>query len=105
MRGYDDVSLTLLGQEAVGHRTSLLVLNEELRFPIVRRFRGAIFVDHATFFGEFNVPDLNQNRTSAGLGVRFVLPFILLRVDYGYPLKQDSTNDHGRWYFAIGQAF
>ena len=43
--------------------------------------------------------------TSAGLGFRFVLPFILLRVDYGYPLKQDSTNDHGRWYFAIGQAF
>ena len=31
-----------------GHRTSLLVLNEELRFPIVRRFRGALFVDHAS---------------------------------------------------------
>ncbi len=93
------------GAESIGHRTALLVLNEEIRFPIVRRFRGALFVDHASLFGEFNLPDLNQNRTSAGLGVRFVLPFLLLRVDYGYPLKQDSTNDHGRWYFAIGQAF
>lgn len=105
VRGYDDVSLTLLGKEAIGDRTSLLVLNEELRFPIVRRFRGAVFLDHGQFFGTFNLPDFTENRTSAGVGLRFVLPFILLRVDYGYPLKQDSVNDHGRWYFAIGQAF
>jgi outer membrane protein assembly factor BamA/autotransporter translocation and assembly factor TamB len=105
VRGYDDVSLALIGPEALGHRTSLLVLNEELRIPIVRRLRGALFVDHASFFGDFNLPNLTENRTSAGVGVRFVLPFILLRVDYGYPLKQDPTNNHGRWYFAIGQAF
>jgi outer membrane protein insertion porin family len=105
VRGYDDVSLALIGAESSGDRTSLLVLNEEMRFPIVRRFRGAVFIDHGSIFGAADIGDLNQNRTSAGLGVRFVLPFILLRVDYGYPLKQDSVNNHGRWYFAIGQAF
>ena len=44
-------------------------------------------------------------RNSLGTGVRLLLPFIIVRVDYGYPLNQDLVNDKGRWYFAIGQAF
>jgi outer membrane protein assembly factor BamA/autotransporter translocation and assembly factor TamB len=105
VRGYDDVSLALLTQQDVNDRTELLVWNEEIRFPIYRRFRGATFWDHANFFGNFELPDLTRTRNSVGVGIRFVLPFILFRLDYGYPLNQDPINNHGRWYFAIGQAF
>jgi outer membrane protein assembly factor BamA len=104
VRGYDDISVSLLTELNTG-RTSLAVLNQELRFPLFRRFQAATFIDHASLFGDYRLPVLTKERTSAGVGVRFVLPFILFRVDYGYPLKQDPVNNHGRWYFAIGQAF
>ena len=106
VRGYEDVSLELLAAEqSFTGRSSLLVWNEEIRFPLFRRFRGATFWDHATLFGNFPLPDLAKNRNSVGGGIRLVLPFILLRVDYGYPVTQDPVNNKGRWYFAIGQAF
>ena len=106
VRGYDDLVLAVLAAaEDFTGRTSLLVLNEEMRFPLFRRFRGAAFWDHASFFGDLATSNNLQDRNSVGAGVRFVLPFLLLRVDYGYPLNQDPVNNRGRWYFAIGQAF
>jgi outer membrane protein insertion porin family len=106
VRGYDDITLAILAdrQPAVG-RTSLLVLNEEVRFPLSRRFQAATFWDHASFFGDVDLAGERRIRNSVGAGIRLVLPFILLRVDYGYPLNQDPVNDKGHWYFAIGQAF
>jgi outer membrane protein insertion porin family len=106
VRGYNDVTLEILaGQQPSAGRTSLLVLNQEIRVPLYRRFRGALFWDHASFFGDVNLGDEARVRNSIGGGIRFVLPFILLRVDYGYPLNKDPLNNEGRWYFAIGQAF
>ena len=56
VRGYDDVTLELLaGQRAPTGRTSLLVLNQEIRFPLFRRFRGAMFWDHANFYGDVDL--------------------------------------------------
>ena len=106
VRGYDDVTLEILaGQRAPTGQTSLLVLNQEIRFPLFRRFRGAMFWDHANFYGDIDLGQESRLRDSVGGGVRLVLPFLLVRVDYGYPLRKDPENDKGRWYFAIGQAF
>ena len=106
VRGYDDVTLEILaGQRSPTGQTSLLVLNQEIRFPLFRRFRGAMFWDHANFYGDIDLGERTRRRDSVGGGIRLVLPFLLLRVDYGYPLNKDPVNDKGRWYFAIGQAF
>jgi outer membrane protein assembly factor BamA len=106
VRGYDDVTLEILaGQRAPTGQTSLLVLNQEIRFPIFHRFRGAMFWDHANFYGDVDLGQEARLRNSIGGGIRLVLPFLLVRVDYGYPLNKDPVNDKGRWYFAIGQAF
>ncbi len=105
MRGYDDVSLD--AARAGGGRPSDVAARAQRGAPVPDRppLPGGDLRRPRHLLRRVQPARSEQNRTSAGLGVRFVLPFILLRVDYGYPLKQDSTNDHGRWYFAIGQAF
>jgi outer membrane protein insertion porin family len=105
VRGYDDV---ILGQLTTpgnpNPKTGLVVLNQELRFPLFWRFRGATFYDHAVLFGDIEFPG-ERNRNSVGGGVRLAFSFLILRVDYGYPLSKDAQNQDGRWYFSIGQAF
>ncbi len=105
VRGYDDV---ILGQLTTpgnpNPKTGLVVLNQELRFPLFWRFRGATFYDHAILFGDIEFPG-ERNRNSVGGGVRLTFPFLIFRVDFGYPLSKDAQNQDGRWYFSIGQAF
>jgi outer membrane protein insertion porin family len=105
VRGYDDV---ILGQLTTpgdpNPKTGLVVLNQELRFPLFWRFRGAGFYDHAVLFGDIEFQG-ERNRNSIGGGLRLTFPFIVFRVDYGYPLSKDAQNQDGRWYFSIGQAF
>ena len=105
VRGYDDV---ILGQLTTpgnpNPKTGLVVLNQELRFPLFWRFRGATFYDHAVLFGDIEFPG-ERNRNSVGGGVRLTFPFLVFRVDFGYPLSKDAQNQDGRWYFSIGQAF
>jgi outer membrane protein assembly factor BamA len=106
VRGYEDDTLFL--QDITGAtpgRTSILVLNQEIRFPLTQRLQGVGFWDYAHIWGETGDFTGLRVRNSIGTGVRLLLPFIILRVDYGYPLNQDAINDKGRWYFAIGQAF
>ena len=106
VRGYEDDTLSLQSiTGAVEGSTSVLVLNQEVRFPLTRRLQGVGFWDYAHVFGETGDFTGLRVRNSLGTGVRLLLPFIILRVDYGYPVNQDAINDKGRWYFAIGQAF
>ena len=106
VRGYEDDTLSLATiSSAKPGTTNILVLNQETRFPLSSRLQGAFFWDHAHIYGETGDFTGLKIRDSVGGGVRVVLPFIILRVDYGYPLKRDERNDKGRWYFAIGQAF
>jgi outer membrane protein assembly factor BamA len=106
VRGYEDDTVTLSSVTSTEPgKTEILVLNQEVRFPLTRRLQGTTFWDYAAIYGDIGDFAGITVRNSLGLGVRVVLPFILLRVDYGYPLRQDAVNDRGRWYFAIGQAF
>ena len=106
VRGYEDDTLSLQSiTGAVEGSTSVIVLNQEVRFPLTRRLQGVGFWDYAHVYGETGDFTGLRVRNSLGTGVRLLLPFIILRVDYGYPVNQDERNDKGRWYFAIGQAF
>jgi outer membrane translocation and assembly module TamA len=105
VRGYpEDVfaAANLIGSSsgAVSGTTSLVVLNQELRFPLHGSLFGGAFLDHASRFltGEGRI----LSRSSIGLGLRFRTSVGVLRVDYGYPLGQGKR---GTFYFALGQAF
>ncbi|MDE3154330.1 MAG: translocation/assembly module TamB domain-containing protein [Acidobacteriota bacterium] len=84
---------------------SLLVFNEELRFPLFWIVRGVGFFDAGNVFPTIGDLSLMNLDTSVGFGLRFHTPFALLRIDYGIPLVRTTGMPFGRWYFSIGQAF
>jgi len=89
---------------------SLLILNQEMRFPIRNRFGGVLFVDAGNVWLTQSELSLGDLELGYGFGLRFNTPFALLRVDYGIPrssIPQGRSTGflHGRWYFGIGQIF
>lgn len=89
---------------------SLLLLNQEVRFPLFSRLSGVVFIDAGNVWmtrGELSASDLELGY---GFGLRVNTPFALLRVDYGIPQASIPPGRRtgfgsGRWYFGIGQAF
>ena len=99
VRGYGQDSLG-----PFGGGNSLLVLNQEVRFPLVSVPRGAGFLDAGNAFRTTKDLSITGLKIGAGLGVRANIPFGLLRLDVGFPVSE--TDDPGpRFYFAIGQVF
>jgi len=84
---------------------ALLVLNQEVRFPIYRWVGGVGFVDAGNVFDTISDFDLGDLTGSVGFGLRISTPFALLRVDYGRLLSPGPNERPGRWIFGIGQAF
>jgi outer membrane protein assembly factor BamA len=88
---------------AAGGR-ALVVLNQEVRFPVYRWVRGVGFVDAGSVFASPSAIDLGQLTGSVGAGLRITTPFALLRADYARVLSGPSAAT-GRWTFGIGHAF
>ncbi len=103
VRGYGEDSLGPGDLFAGGER--LLVLNQEIRYPIYKMFRGVGFFDAGNVFESFKELRPRHLKSSVGLGLRVDTPFVLLRIDYGERLGRASGDPHGRWFFSIGQMF
>jgi outer membrane protein assembly complex protein YaeT len=106
VRGYGEATLgpvNVLGGTTGGN--ALLVLNEELRFPIAWRVRGVAFFDAGNAFATVSQIALSELRAGVGLGVRIKTPFALLRLDLGKPLDRRATEPSYKWFASIGQAF
>jgi outer membrane protein assembly factor BamA len=84
----------------------VLVLNQEVRFPIYRWLRGVGFIDAGNVFDQPSDLRFGDLAGSVGLGLRFHTPFALLRVDYGRLFTSGpAATRSGRWIFGLGQAF
>jgi outer membrane protein assembly factor BamA len=84
---------------------AMLVLNNELRFPLISLVDGVGFVDVGNVFlktSDFSLTDL---RKTAGVGLRLRTKWVLVRTDYGFVLDRRQGERRGRFYFSIGQAF
>ena len=106
VRGFGQDALgpvDVFGDPAGGN--ALLVLNEELRFPIAWRFRGVGFLDAGNDFATIHDFGLTTLRVGTGVGLRVQTPVALLRVDLGTPLRARPGETRLRWFFSIGQAF
>ena len=71
MRGFKEETLgppNVFGDPAGGN--ALLVFNEELRFPIIWRFRGVGFIDAGNAFATIRDLGLRGLRAGAGVGLR-----------------------------------
>jgi outer membrane protein assembly factor BamA len=95
--------LNALGEPRGGD--AMLVVNNELRFPIFSIFDGVGFVDLGNVFRSVSDIGLAEIRRTAGVGIRVRTPYFLLRLDYGFKLDQRPGESAGRLFFSIGQAF
>jgi outer membrane protein assembly complex protein YaeT len=99
--GLGDVDF--FGDPAGGN--SMLILNQELRFPMYRWVGGVVFVDAGNVFPTAGDLSLTKLEAGAGFGLRVNSPFALVRVDFGVPLTRRGRERGGRWYVGIGQTF
>ncbi|MBI4397337.1 MAG: BamA/TamA family outer membrane protein [Elusimicrobia bacterium] len=78
----------------------------ELRFPLYRRFNGAVFVDGGQVAQRASGAKPSEWKYGAGGGVRFKTPVGPFRLDYGYKLNPDpDEEDLWRVHLSLGEAF
>jgi translocation and assembly module TamA len=114
MRAWGTYELSPLSAsgEPVGGK-SLLTATAEVRVPLLKRLRGAVFVEAGNVWLDPWTMRLGDLRYDIGPGLRFDTPFGLLRVDFGYQLRPldglrlDGKPQTSRWRinFGIGEAF
>jgi outer membrane protein assembly complex protein YaeT len=84
---------------------ALLVLNEELRFPVYKILGGVVFLDLGNVYPlvkDFRPWSL---RSGAGFGLRLSLGALVGRFDMGFKLAPRPGESRSAIYFSIGQAF
>ena len=82
-----------------------MIFNQELRFPIYKMLHGGIFYDAGNVFALASQMSLGEMRHCAGAGVRLVLPFGPIRLDWAYVLDPQPEEKRYQIYFTIGHAF
>jgi len=106
LRGFEQNQVGPIGLDGIPTGgQGLLVLNNEVRFPLVSIVDGVGFLDIGGVFdrvSDFRIPDLRQ---TGGVGVRLRTPWFLIRGDYGVVLDPRPGETRSRFYFSIGQAF
>jgi translocation and assembly module TamA len=105
VRGYPTESLGPLDEDGdpLGGEV-LLVLNEELHFPITGRFSGLVFFDAGNVWETRESFD-SELFTSAGAGLRVNTPAGPLRLDVAFPLDRREGDPHTKVYFGFGNIF
>jgi outer membrane protein assembly factor BamA len=84
---------------------AVLVMNQEVRFPIHPWVRGVGFFDAGNVFAEPGAIDFRRLVTAYGAGLRVATPFALLRIDYGRLWTNRGDLRRSEWTFGIGHTF
>jgi outer membrane translocation and assembly module TamA len=109
MRGWSRFELSPLSAsgEPVGGK-SLLASTAEIRVPLARRLRGALFVEAGNVWrGDWTLHP-HDLLFDAGPGVRIQTPFGLIRLDVGYQLNRleglriDRKPQRRAWRINVG---
>jgi outer membrane protein insertion porin family len=84
---------------------SVLILNQEIRFPIYKWFTGAVFLDAGNVYLNASDFDPTDLRYSSGFGIRAGAAGFILRLDFGFNLSPEEDESRTVFHFGIGQAF
>jgi outer membrane protein assembly complex protein YaeT len=106
MRGFAQNTLgpsDFLGDPAGGN--AVVLINNEIRFPMVSIFDGVGFVDVGNVYSRVSDISFRDLRKVAGAGLRIRTPYFLIRFDYGFKLDRKPGESIGGFFFSIGQAF
>jgi outer membrane protein insertion porin family len=84
---------------------ALVVFNQELRFPLYKSLYGGAFYDTGNVFLSAGAMSLGDLRHCAGAGLRYLLPFGPIRLDWAYVLDPQPGEDRYRFVLSLGHAF
>jgi outer membrane protein insertion porin family len=85
---------------------ALIVINNELRFPIWGISSGAIFSDTGNVFRRIGDLSFGQLTESVGFGIRLKTPIGPLRFDLGFlVLNRPAGEPRSRFHISFGQIF
>jgi outer membrane protein assembly factor BamA len=108
VRGYEHESLgpreSFGGLDEVVGGEALLVINEELRFPLPWDLTGLVFFDAGQVWDDPADADFDLAK-ALGLGLRMRSPVGLLRLDAAYPLDRRRGDPAYKLYLGFGNAF
>ncbi len=86
-----------------------LEMNTEFRFPFIRRLKGAVFIDAGNIWmkdtllygpaGKLSKEFIKEIAIDGGLGIRFDVSILILRVDLGMPFYKPWLPEGDRWVF------
>lgn len=85
-----------------GGATKLLLQNE-LRFPIMDPFRGVIFLDAGTLEDRFL--EVGKPKVSAGVGLRWDMKRFYMSLDFAKVLVKDKDDKKQFFHFTAGSKF
>jgi outer membrane protein assembly complex protein YaeT len=106
VRGFQQDSLgPKLANGAPIGGNGVVILNNELRYPLFWVFDAVSFVDIGNVFPQVSDFRFSDLRKAAGFGLRVRNPFVVLRFDYGFKLDRQPGEKIGAFFFSIGQAF
>jgi outer membrane protein insertion porin family len=90
------------GDKPVGG-LALLELSIELRYPLLWKISGAVFMDAGNVWRDVQNTSLDDLRYAAGLGLRYTTPIGPVRLDAARPVWDDQS----LWQFhlSVGEAF
>jgi len=101
--GFQSISPLDADGEAVGGR-SITEVSAELRYHGESPFGAVAFVDAGSVVRN-DLPNLQDVRYGAGVGVRYYTSFAPLRADIAIPLNKRDGDNAFQIYISIGQAF
>lgn len=106
LRGFEQNSVGPIGADGkpLGG-DAMLVMNHELRFPLISLVDGVVFSDIGNVWQKSTDFSLGDLRETSGFGVRLRTKWVLIRGDYGFVLNPRPGERRRRFYFSIGQAF
>jgi outer membrane protein assembly complex protein YaeT len=102
--GQDELGPKLANGKPAGGN-AVLVLNEELRYPMFWVFDAVNFIDVGNVFPRVSDFKFSELRAAWGFGLRIRNPFVVLRFDYGVKFDRRPGEKIGAFFFSIGQAF
>ena len=92
--------------EVIGGDKELL-FNFEMLFPIAKeiKLKGLIFFDAGNAWDVAEPYQLDDMRTSAGFGFRWISPMGPLRLEWGYNIAPKEGESRSSWDFTIGTMY
>jgi outer membrane protein insertion porin family len=81
--------------------------NIEFIFPLVpeQRVKGLVFLDTGNAFDTVGDFDFSELRTGVGLGIRWLSPMGLLRLEWGFNVDPRGDEETSQFEFSMGGSF